>query len=97
MALHHVDGVGVDHAAGLGGLGHVKGDVVAVFVNGLQVHGPVDEPGQGQRRVHRQEGVVAVHGHAQFGGDVGHLYADGAQADDAQGLPHELGAYPATR
>ena len=53
----------------------------------------MDEPGQGQRRVHRQEGVVAVHGHAKLGGDVGHLYADGAQADDAQGLPHELGAH----
>ena len=83
----------VEHSLGLGGLGHVEGDVVAVLINGLQIHGPVDQPGQGQSSVHRQEGVVAEHGHAQLGGDVGHLHADGPQADDAQHLARQLRAH----
>ena len=70
-ALHHMECVLVEHSLGLGGLGHVEGDVVAVLINGLQIHGPVDQPGQGQSSVHRQEGVVAVHIHAQGQCDVG--------------------------
>ena len=48
---------------------------------------------QPQGGVHGQEGVVAEHGHAQLGGDVGHLHADGPQADDAQHLARQLRAH----
>ena len=43
-------------------------------------------PVQPQRRVHREEGIVAVDIHAQRNGGIGHNGADGAQADDADGL-----------
>ena len=71
----------------------MDGDVVTVFINGLQIHGPVHQAGQRERRVYGQEGIVAEDGHAQLGGDIGHLHADGAQADDAQHLAGEFRAH----
>ena len=53
----------------------------------------VDHPGQGEGGVHREEGIVAVDGHAQLSGDVGHQHADGSQADDTKALAGDLGAY----
>ena len=50
----------------------------------------MDETGHGQGRVHREERIVAVDRHPQLGSNVGHLHADGAQADHAQALSHEL-------
>ena len=50
----------------------------------------MDVPVQPQRRVHGQEGVIAVDVHAQGQGDVGYQGADGPQADDAQSLVVQL-------
>ena len=91
--LHLVEGGGVEHPLGVGRLGHVDGDVIAVFIDGGQIGDMVDQTGEGQGGVHGEEGVVAVDGHPQLGGDVGHLHPDGAQADDPQILAGDLGAH----
>ncbi len=88
--LHDLAGVGVYHADGSLHGRHVDGQVVADAQQVVQflhvMHGACDVP----CCVHRHVGVVAVHVHAQVDGRVGHLRADGPQADDAQLLAHDL-------
>ena len=69
--------------------GHIVGDLVQL----VHVLHHVDVAVQAQGGVHRQEGVIAIHVHAQVQGHVAHQRADGAQADDTQGLLIELGAH----
>ena len=71
----------------------MQGDIVSSLKS--LVHGGDDLDGgiQSQSVLHGQEGVIAHDLHAQSSACVGHQNADGAQADDGQGLAHDLGAH----
>ena len=84
--LHLANGLGVNHVAGLIGIMDVDGNIIRPLVKLIDVLDNVHMAVQTQRRVHGQEGIVAEDVHAKVQGDVGNQRADGAKADDAQGL-----------
>ena len=69
--FHGADGLGVDHALCVLGVVDVDGDIVRPLVELVDVLHHMDVAVQPQGGIHRQEGVVAVHIHAQGQCDVG--------------------------
>ena len=65
-------------------------DEIAGGVDLLDLFGMDDHGGEVPGGIDGQVRVKAVDLHAQGDGRVGHQHADGAQADDAQGLAHQL-------
>ena len=61
-------------------------DIVRPLVQLVQVLYHTDMAVQPQGGIHGQIGVIAVNIHSQGQGDIGHQCANGAQADDPQGL-----------
>ena len=59
-------------------------DIITDIVNILDTDHMVDAAGQVPCGINRDIGIVAIDLHAQIDRCVGDLYADGAQADDAQ-------------
>ena len=82
--LHGGDSRLVDHMGGLFRVVDVDGDIICPLVELLNILDHMDVPVQPQRRVHGQEGVVAIDVHAHVQRYIGHQRADGAQANDAQ-------------
>ena len=70
--------------------GHIDADIVAVFVQLLQVFGVNNLPGKPPGRIHRQEGIITQNLHIQVYAHIGHQRAHGAQADNAEGFPQEF-------
>ena len=82
--LHHVQLLFIDHSLCAVRERHMDGDIIALLENHIRVGDVLYVPGKPPGRIHRDEGIIAVDLHPQMGGRIGHLRADGAQADDAQ-------------
>jgi len=89
--LHAGDRIGIDHALGVCGGGHVDGDEVAFRIDGADVGDVLDATVEAPGRVDREERIEAVGLHAEPCGGVGDGRTDGPEADDAELLARELG------
>ena len=81
-----------DHSLRAVQKGNVDGDDIAFLIDLVHIdhvlHVPAEVPG----RVHGHVRIIAVDLHAQMLRRVGHLHADGSQADDAELLSLHLGS-----
>ena len=87
---HLLEGGGVQQVMGAVGIRDVEADIIAVLENLIDAVGVENVTGQLPGGVDGHEGVIAIDGHAQVQGGVGHQGPGGAQADDAQGLAQQL-------
>ncbi len=87
--LHERELLGADHAGGLGRLGHVHGDEVALAQHLVEREQfDLQLLCAGGRDVR----VVSDHAHAERAQALGDQRADAAESDDADGLLEQLGA-----
>ena len=86
------DLVAADHATGAVVGGHVDGDVVGVLEDVGQTAHVMHVVVEAEGRHGGEVRVETEHVHAQAPAGVGDHGADGAEADDAQGLAGDLGA-----
>ena len=83
---------GVDHPFGIGRLGQMQGDIIAVRVNFIQRTGVAHAAGKSPGSIYRQIRVIAKHSHAQCFSRIGNQNTNGTQADNAQGFTGNFGA-----
>ena len=88
--LHLGDGLGVDHAPGVGRDRHVHGDEIGGAVDGVGVGHQFDSQLTGTDL--GEERIVGEDPHAEGEGALGYLGADAPHAQHAQGLALDLGA-----
>ena len=91
--LHLAEGVRPQHAAGLVCQVQLDEDIIGIAVDGAQVLRVAHFAGDAPGRFHGHIRIVTDDVHPQGQRGVGDTGADVPQADDTQGLAHDLRAY----
>ena len=90
--LHFRERAGAQHMLRLIRIRDVHADVIGLHENLVQIHRVLHIAGQPPCGVHREIRVVAADVHAELHGDIRDQCADGAEADHAKSLSHQLRA-----